>query len=503
MPCCGGGGAAEENEVVPNTSDKNIPETSVENTGIEDIDKVFEKNDIPLSTIIGLNNTIQGAVEQLFAAGSALFGGNITEASITDGKLSFEIFKPPEKKDDKKKVIAVVTGKRTEKEPTDKGIDIKDKELWKHLESSDDLKIAIVDANVQIMKFNLFIAKPEFKAFKFKVENNRLKVDTKKPANPEPKKQMKELETFNKVIRAVNNFNTTFFPVKSNLMKQAFKDGLNIKLIIKTIMDKLKETLGAMVPTVKLNVEALMAGDMNFVEIAIPDFPGDINDFLEASELLPPMFKKAWSHIAGKGGFIDCCKACAAKLKELPGQVKDAIEAFKDLPQNPDQIKEAGQNAVKSGKLGMMDAPKVPKKMKANSDQLARLPKVLEDFMKNLKATLQEFADAFVGGASDAMGPGAVGAVGTVGAVIGAGALETATTAVIGAATADNPTETPKENGETKPDSEEKTNTQAKQEDPPQQEDPPKPPPPPPTEQPDVSEQPGAPPTKGGFLCCG
>jgi hypothetical protein len=439
MPCCGGGGADETHEAKePSKEDKFIPETSIDDTGIEEFDVVFKKNDAPLSTIIGMNNSIQSAIEQLIAAGSALFGANIPRASIKDKKLSFEIVKPPEKKDDKEIIIVVVTGDRKPKEPKDKGIEIKDKGIYDGLAKDGELLTAIVEANEAISIFNTFFAKKEYKDVPLKVENNRVKVDIKEKPD-----KMKELEKINMAKRVVNNFNQQFFPVKSGLAKQAFKDGLDLKKIIKGIMDKLKEAVKGMVPTVEVKMDKLMEGTLE-IKVTMPGVP-DIDTFFETNELIPPMFKKAWSHITGKGGFIDCCKAVAAQLKELPGQIKEAVEAFKGLPNSPDKIQELAKKAASSGAIGPFDVPKVPKKIKANSDQLMRLPTVMEEFVKNIKATLEEFADALKGDGTDASGGGGnQDLMGALGSAMDSATdtLQAVVAPVFGA------TETPKENGE-------------------------------------------------------
>jgi hypothetical protein len=204
------------------------------------------------------------------------------------------------------------------------------------------------------------------------------------------------------VKQAVNNFNASFFPVKSGLAKAAFKDGLAIGKIVKQIMDKVKEALKDKIPTVKIDTAQLMEGQLD-CQIGLPDVP-DINEFFEANDAMPPMLKNAWKHINGKGGLVECLKECAAKLKELKPQIEEAIEAVKQLPTDPDKIKEAAKKAVTDKKLTPFDVPKIPGKMKGNGEQLGRTPQVLQDFVNNLKSTVEELVEALKGAAQDAGG---------------------------------------------------------------------------------------------------
>lgn len=405
---CGGSKEAGPSPKVA-IEDRFIAETTIDDTGIEDFDKAFQKADEPLSGIIGMNNQFQTAIEQLMAAASALFGANLPEAQIKDGKLSVEIYKPPQTEKEKKIIIANLTGVRKPKEPKDKGIEIKDAKLYEEMKKNEELLNALMDCNEQIMYFNTFVAKKEFKDVKLIVHCNRAKVDV-----PKPKDNSKELAKINMVKRAVNNFNHGFFPVKAGLAKAAFKDGLNVVKIVKPMMEKLKEALKGMTPKVDCDPQGLLEGKLDF-KISLPDSP-DINSFIEKSDAIPPMLKKAWKHIYGEGGMVDCLKECAAKLAEVKPQVDEAIEAIKALPTEPEKIQEAAQKAVTEKKIGMLEAPKIPEKLKKNVEQLSRTPDILKEFMENLKGTLADLIEALGGAAEDAKGE-AGGTAGMIAAV--------------------------------------------------------------------------------------
>jgi hypothetical protein len=211
---------------------------------------------------------------------------------------------------------------------------------------------------------------------------------------------MKELAKINMVKQAVNSFNASFFPVKSGLAKAAFKDGLDIGKIVKQIMDKLKEALKDKIPTVKVDMANLMEGRLDF-QIGLPDVP-DINEFFEADSLIPPMLKNAWKRINGKGGLVECLKECASKLKELKPHIEEAINAVKELPTDPNKIKEASKKALTDKKITPFDVPKIPGKMKGNGEQLGRTPQVLQDVVNNLKSTVEELVEALKGAGQDA-----------------------------------------------------------------------------------------------------
>jgi hypothetical protein len=149
-----------------------------------------------------------------------------------------------------------------------------------------------------------------------------------------------------------------------------------------------------------VDVNGLMEGKLDF-NISLPDSP-DINTFIEKSELMPPMLKKAWKHINGEGGMVDCLKDCATKLKELKPQVDEAVEAMKALPTDPEKIKEAAKKAVSDKKITPFDVPKIPGKMENNAKQLSRTPDILKEFMENLKTTLQDLVESLGGAAKDA-----------------------------------------------------------------------------------------------------
>jgi len=366
---------AEKNE-----DDKFIDETTIAKLKIQDFDDAFEKSDAPLAGVIDINNKFQTAIEQIMAAASALFGGFLSGATIKDDKLSFDIYKPPAKKEDKKIVIAVIYGG-----PKGKGIDIKDKGLYDSV-AKDEFAVAMEKVSEQIESFNKLVGG---KGVKLAIKSNRVAMPKEKPKEPA------ELDKFNQVVDAVNNFNSVYFTVKTGLAKAAFKDGLNIKKIIQVILDKLKAVLGELVPTVNFDLAGLGEGKLKF-DIGMGEFP-NINDFFDKSDLIPPMLKKAWNHINGKGGLIDCMKEAAVALKDLKPQVEEAVAAMKALPTDPKEI----IDKAKSAGLTPMQAIGIPKKFKNNVEQLARTPDIMNAFVGNFKATAQDLAEAVQNFAKD------------------------------------------------------------------------------------------------------
>jgi len=375
MGCCGSKGGGKKAAKYPD--DKFIDETVIDKLKIEDFDNAFEKSDTPLAGLIDINNKYQTAIEQLMAAASALFGGFLTEATIKDGKVSFEIYKPPEKKDDKKVVIAVVEGGSK-----GKGIDIKNKGLYNAVANrlaKEDFVAAMDTINEQIESFNKIVAD---KGVKLEIKMNRVAAPKEKPKDPV------ELAKLNAVVDAANQFNTVYFPVKIGLAKAAFKDELGIRKIVMQILDKLKAAVGDLVPKVNVDLAGLAEGKLNF-DIGMGEY-ANINEVFDKSDLIPPMLKKAWDCIYGTGGLIDCLKEVAAAAKELKPQIEAAVETLKALPTDPKEITEK----AKAANLKPMEISGVPEKFKNNVDQLSRTPDIMKAFMDNLESTVEQLAEA-------------------------------------------------------------------------------------------------------------
>jgi hypothetical protein len=296
MGCGASAGGAKAKK---DPEDKFMEETIIEPIGIEDFDTAFEKADAPLMGVIDTNNIFQTGIEQLMAAGSALFGAYQSAATIKDNKISVEIFKPAEKKDGKNVTIVVIEGGAK-----GKGIAIKDQALLKSGGlDAEDVKKAMEALDAQIESFNKVVGD---KGITVNIKSNRVQP----PPKSDKPKDREGILKFQAVVDACNNMNMAYYPVKKELAKAAFKSGFDFKKVVMQIIDKIKEIIKDNLPTVKADMAGIMNGELNF-DISMAG--KNINEFFETSDLIPPMLKDAWMKINGEGGLIDCMKQAAKK----------------------------------------------------------------------------------------------------------------------------------------------------------------------------------------------
>jgi len=389
---CGGSKAAPKVEKDPD--DKFMDEVEMDEIKVTDFDEAFAKGKAPLSSVVDLNNALMGCIDQIVSAAAALFGAFVAEAVVTNGEVTFEVNKPPEKEGDKKVVIVTVQGPKDAKSKDPKeGIKIVDKPLYDGAvgkKTGPRLVEALEKANGLLGKLNTALAASKEMAIEIKA--NRV-VATTKEAPTEKAAAAK----FSSAMVAIGDFNAGYFSVKSSLAKAAFEDGLNMQKIIQDIFDKLKAAMGETLPIVNVDMAGLAEGKLNF-DIVLPgDPPPKINEFIDANALIPPMLKKAWGHINGEGGLIETLKAAAAMVMELKPQIEDAAKALQDLPTDPQEI----MGKAKEAGLKPMEVMGVPKKIVKNTQALASTPVILKAFVNNLKSTCEDLAAGLTSTATD------------------------------------------------------------------------------------------------------
>jgi hypothetical protein len=76
----------------------------------------------------------------------------------------------------------------------------------------------------------------------------------------------------------------------------------------------------------------------------------------------------------------------------LKPKIEEAVAAVTGLPTDPSELKDKATSAG----LGMSEMMSLPGKMKRNISQLSSTPKVVKDFLENLKARVQELIDCLM-----------------------------------------------------------------------------------------------------------
>mmetsp|Transcript_49994 Transcript_49994/g.88027 ORF Transcript_49994/g.88027 Transcript_49994/m.88027 type:complete len:380 (-) Transcript_49994:323-1462(-) len=370
MGCCG----SKEQKVEKDSGDKTLDDCEMEEIGVGVYDDAFSKVSAPLQQLVDQNNYFVGALDAVQNTAAAICGAYLTELK-TNGKLSFEIIKPPKEKEENITVLIASGGK---------GVDIKDQKLYDQMFGPQNrfgqAMPGLIDiCNKALDPLNKAVSES---SLKIEVKYNRVIVVKGDKKDGESK----EVAAKNATAQyAIDSFNSVYFPMKLNLCKAAFEGGL--KDACNEVVENIKKHVKDAIPKVNVDLAKLVEGELVF-DISMGEIDFDV---------LPTMVHKAWDNIMGPEGLIAIMKLAAKALAEVKAQLEEAKKAIEALPTDPKEI----INKAKESGMSPFAAMKVPKKIKGNMAQFARGPNISQSFVDLLKSTCDEVSQGFKGGLKD------------------------------------------------------------------------------------------------------
>jgi flagellar capping protein FliD len=330
------------------TKGNHLPELTLKDTKVPEVDEFFEKASDPMKQLIDWNNSMDDLVKQLREVGSDIRNESSATPPNDLGRLKVAI------KDD----FVFVTVERNGEPVPPKNLDKVTKEYVSMLEK----KAKLLSKRIKtLQKLS-------------KMESATLAINPKKPhqlliaVDKSALDEHKKDDAVTDMQRSVTKFND-----RADLLAMQLKGPITLAEVVSSLIASVKDMLKDKAKELKISIEDGMP--------KIDGLPESLEDFL------PELVAKAWELF---NQLIDFLKGLKDQLPELMQKLESLITEAKELPGS---LKDA---AAKTS-LGAMELVKATKALHGNIKTMVSAPIIAKTLLTTMRETGLELASGVTG----------------------------------------------------------------------------------------------------------